>query len=74
MIRICPKCNREVTSLVNVTAGVFTNNIYLDKQGDLQYEQGEFEPNTDIDKYLCSECSEVLFTSESEAIAFLKGE
>ena len=74
MIRICPKCNKEIDHLVNITTGALTLYISLDKQGDLQYAPGEFEPDNITKEYHCPECNEVLFTKEEEAIAFLRGE
>ena len=68
MIRICPKCNKEITSLRNIVTGSMEYYLSLNAQGDIQYETGE------TDEYRCPECDEVLFTSETEAIAFLKGE
>ena len=74
MIRICPKCNKDIDHLINTTTGALTLYMSTDKQGDLQYETGEFEPDDITDEYQCPECDEVLFTKEEEAIAFLKGE
>lgn len=71
----CTKCNREINSLDSTRTGTLYYNVSLDKQGDLQYIQVDFGYNdaVDINEYLCPECNEVLFTSELEAIAFLKG-
>lgn len=70
----CTKCNREITSLENRVTGLLVFHVNLDKQGDIQYASEDFEPDSNIAEYLCPECNEVLFTSDSEAITFLKGE
>lgn len=69
----CTKCNREITLIENIVTGLVVFNISLDKQGDFQYKQAEFEPDGIVNEYLCPECGESLSTSEPEAIDFLKG-
>ena len=74
MIRTCPECNREITSLRNTVTGSLEYYLSLDTQGDTQYEEREFQPDIENNDYCCPKCHKVLFTSEEEAIAFLKGE
>ena len=74
MTRICPKCNKEITSLRNIVTGSMEYYLSLDIHGDVQYETGEFEPDAGVNEYWCPECDEVLSTEEEGAITFLKGE
>lgn len=74
MTRICPKCDKEITSLRNIITGSIEYHLSLDIQGDVDYETREFHPDGDIDEHRCPECDEILFTSDTKAIAFLKGE
>lgn len=70
MIRICPKCNKEIIFLKNIETGTIEHYLNLDIQGHIQYETREFESDSVIDQYCCPKCNEILLTSETEAINF----
>lgn len=70
----CPKCKEEINSLINVQNVWVSYYAELDKNGDIQYEgKDRWDGNTDENGYDCPNCDETLFTSEEEAINFLKG-
>jgi uncharacterized protein with PIN domain len=73
---ICPECNEEIDSLRNIQTGTMEYRLKLDVQGDIQYETCEFEldAGVNVNEYWCPECEAVLFTDESKAIDFLKGD
>lgn len=73
--RICPKCSREIDYLVSDSASTFVQYLSLDIQGDVQYENKDFDFNYSEDStYYCPECGKILFNEEEKAIAFLKGD
>lgn len=69
----CPKCGKEIDSLRNIETGATEYRLSVDVQGDILYEIRKFKSDGVVDEYQCPECDEVLFFSESEAFAFLKG-
>ncbi len=73
MLRPCPRCNEKIDYLVSTVSGVMMQYLSINKQGDVQYEVGEFEPNEDT-IYYCPACGNEIPFIEKEAIAFLKGE
>ena len=40
----------------------------------IEYEQIEFQPDSDTNEWECPECKEVVATDEDKATAILKGE
>ena len=70
----CPKCGKEIDHLVDFSPVWQEYEMTISKNGDAQYDliDDSIPMGTD-DEYVCPECSEVLFTSEEDAINFLKG-
>jgi hypothetical protein len=68
----CPKCGEEVSELFyKVIDG---GRVWLNDDGNIEYELAS-DTYGDEAKWLeftCPECGEVLFTSEEDAIEFLK--
>ena len=69
---ICPKCKKEIDSLNNFQSGEAHYHLWINGNSP-HYEEKEFQPDNKVNDYECPECSEVLFTDEDKAIAFLKG-
>ncbi len=67
---ICPKCKKEIDYLNNYTSGENKYNF----DGDNYNQDGDFQPDYKVNDFECPECSEILFTDEVKAIAFLKNE
>lgn len=73
----CPKCGREIDTLLNYETGCQTTEVKTDKDGELQWNVTSFnsdKDDNDLDKFLCPLCFEALFTDADEVIEFLKGE
>ncbi len=67
----CPKCDEEVDHLVNRVAEIHYYDLRV--EGDRHvYEEQDWEPIGQGD-YRCPECQDVLFNTEDDALAFLKG-
>lgn len=65
----CPKCGKEIDCLNNWESGEMEYCLSLNG-----YEGKDFVEDGKVNEYECLECSEVIFTDEEKAIAFLKGE
>ena len=70
----CPKCEKEIDHLVDFSPVWQEYEMTVGENGDAHYDlvDDSIPMDTD-DEYVCPECSEVLFTSEEDAINFLKG-
>ena len=64
----CPKCGEEIDYLNNWESGEMEYRL----RPDGAYEGMEFCSDNKSNDFECPECSEVLFTDEKKAIAFLK--
>jgi len=70
MIR-CPKCNAKIDALIHTRSGTAQQKCWL--RGELiDYDSYVFEGDGRVLEYYCPECYECLFTSEPDAIEFLK--
>lgn len=69
----CPKCNEELTHLVNICDNWMEYKFRLrdDGWGDYDLEKSEAGNHSE---YGCPACRTTLFDNEDEAMAFLKGE
>ena len=72
----CPKCNKEIDELRNIASGSMAYDYYIMPDGELHIEQESngFVDDGNVNEWWCPECEEVLFTSEEEAVKFLKNE
>lgn len=70
----CPICKEEINKLERIVSGTTYYDFYLDADGNVQHETLFILPDDRISNFECTECGEILFHKESEAIAFLKGE
>ena len=85
---VCPNCERYINSLDNIQE-FHTRKLSLDDDGNAdhedlllergvrpQYCEGHHVRQADVidQYYLCPLCGERLFTSEEQAVAFLRGE
>lgn len=70
----CPKCREKIGYLNAEYRSTFIEHYAL--QGDQAiFEDAGDEPGEyELEGFKCPECGEMLFDSESEAEAFLKGE
>jgi len=64
----CPKCNKNIEHLLNVTSGFNTYELFPGGQYD---QINDFEPDHNINDFRCPECDAILFKDETEAIEFL---
>jgi len=65
----CPRCGEEIDYLRNWQSGETEYRLFSNGT----YEGEDFVEDNKVNDYECPECSEVLFTDEEKAIAFLKG-
>jgi len=63
----CPKCGAEINSLDVKALTIMRFFMHL---GEPCYEPTEAQPEDT--RFYCPECGAVLFTSEEEAVKFLK--
>lgn len=66
----CPKCGTEIEYLNNWESGEMGYKLF--PNGD--YEGMEFTTDGGTNEYVCPECKKTLFTNETDALEFLKGE
>jgi len=68
----CPRCETEINYLRNYTNAEVVYRFYLDDNGRPEYDHIDtiLSPDSEFE---CPSCNQVLFTLESEAVAFLKG-
>ena len=72
---ICPKCNKEIDYLNSYQSGEEHSKLYIeDGEADYDFDGKGFQPDSKVNEYECPECLEVLFTSEEEAVKFLKND
>lgn len=70
---ICPKCKSKINHLRNMVSGTSCYKMYVyegEKYPD--YDREDFYEDNNVNEWWCPECDSVLFTSEEEAIKFLK--
>ncbi|MEM2463563.1 MAG: hypothetical protein QXY07_02645 [Candidatus Bathyarchaeia archaeon] len=67
----CPRCGEEISWLKNICEEVCEYYFELDENGEPFYDYIDSWAG-DWNNYECPECGEILFTSEEEAIEFLK--
>jgi len=70
----CPKCNSEIDGLRNIVSGSQEYDMCVTGSGEIHYEGNDFVDDSNVNEYWCPECDECLFTSEEEAVKFLKNE
>jgi hypothetical protein len=71
----CPKCGQEIDYLRNYQPGTIYYTVELDGNGRPNYIREDVFPDDSTDgSYECPECCTELASSETEAVAFLKGE
>lgn len=69
----CPKCSKEINSLNNLYPVYRELELTVDESGNPHYRPIDNAiPIGKDEKYICPECFETLFTTEKEAIKFLK--
>jgi len=66
----CPECGEEIEYLNNLESGEMGYKLFSDGR----YEGTEFYPDGGRNEYECPECQTTLFTNETDALEFLKGE
>lgn len=65
----CPKCNEEIHELnFDVTA---TCSSYVKENQTTDYDLDALTDCVEFDNFSCPECSEVIASSEQEALEFL---
>jgi predicted RNA-binding Zn-ribbon protein involved in translation (DUF1610 family) len=70
----CPKCGKEIDFLKNYqNYATIEYNLSLDSRGEPQYEYVDTLLFADDNVFACPECGEDLFSTEEDALAFLKG-
>lgn len=67
----CPKCGKEIEELRNYSARTDSFAVTLTKSGYLDYAHLN-DSDYDDGVFCCPECDEELFSTEKEAITFLK--
>jgi len=67
----CPKCGKEIDYLRNYSQSTGHFIVTLTKNGFLDYEH-DSDSDYDTGVFCCPECDEELFSTEKEALAFLK--
>jgi len=71
----CPKCEKEIDRLKNLYPVWQELEFKIDESGNPHYHLVDNAiPMGKDEKYICPECFETLFTTEEEAVKFLKGE
>jgi DNA-directed RNA polymerase subunit RPC12/RpoP len=65
----CPKCGKEIDTLVNVQSG--EHRFVFDGE---DYEPDGFFTDDGTNEWQCPDCNYPLFFGEGEATKFLKGE
>ena len=71
----CPYCNEFLNedTLRHSQSGIADYKLFLDSEGNINYEQVDFESNDDGEFY-CVECGKILFDYDEElAKEILKG-
>ena len=66
----CPKCGKEIDSLMNMQRMMHANTMTVDSEGYADYEE-EKSWDEGVSEFECPECEEVLFINEEDAINFL---
>lgn len=66
----CPKCGAEIDYLDNWESGAMRYRLHPDGG----YEGQDFCADGKTNEFECPECQKVLFTNETDALKFLKGE
>lgn len=70
----CPKCKAEIDSLIYAHKDFVQEELTL-KDGAVVYEERERELSSEEGLlYSCPECEQVLFSGETSAVDFLRGE
>ncbi len=69
----CPKCKEEVEELTYNCNLIEVGSFFLQDKTDPFYDSSSYENASDFE-FHCPYCDEKLFTSEANALAFLKEE
>jgi len=69
----CPECKERIEVLIEVCCEYTAGEVWLDNDGDLEYEGSCDTRSNEIIHYECPECEAILHHSLGQAIIFLGG-
>ena len=69
----CPQCGKEIDHLINWCRNYEEFVFSLTDDGEPDYEWVDTSPG-DENEYYCPHCASLLFTSEEDAVKFLRGD
>lgn len=69
---ICPKCKQKIDSLLNIQSGLMCYHMTIDKKEIAQYQEGDFDPDDDINIWRCPECYKEVANDSEKAEKILQ--
>ena len=71
---ICANCKEKIEGLENIQTGIATYKVYLNSNGEAEYEEGKdfFEYDGGDNYYSCELCGHYITDNEDEAIRILQ--